>query len=72
MDANPAEKWHRCELSGRSCGLSWCKLVTVGSKKLGSISASEFKETLFRDWVRALPTPKVLRVDDGVVCGITD
>ena len=40
------------------------RFVRVGTRKQNSISAAEFKEVFCRDWMRVLPTPKVLRFDD--------
>ena len=38
--------------------------IRTGSKKQGSINAQEFKNAFSKDWMRILPTPKILRLDD--------
>ena len=38
--------------------------VRVGPRKQGSISSAEFREHFSRDWIRIMPTPKILRLDD--------
>ena len=38
--------------------------IRTGSKKQGSINEQEFKAAFCKDWMRILPTPKVLRLDD--------
>ena len=44
------------------------KFIRLGPKKQGSASAQEFKEMFCQDWVRVLPTPKVVRFDDEGYC----
>ena len=38
--------------------------VRTGTKKQHSINAQEFRNAFCKDWMRILPTPKVLRLDD--------
>ena len=40
------------------------KFIRLGPKKQGSVSAKEFREMFSQDWIRVLPTPKVVRFDD--------
>ena len=64
MGGNPAEHCIGVSFLDEAMDFHVASAVRVGSKKRGSISASAFKETPCRDWVRVLPTPKVLRLDD--------
>ena len=38
--------------------------VRVGSRKQSSVSSEEFRAHFSQDWIRVVPTPKVLRFDD--------